>query len=59
MCKDFNITPLFPYSKKLYGDNAAMIGVTSYFKAQRNDFINSENTDIKPSFKIDQSAIEV
>lgn len=28
-----------PYSKKLFTDNAAMIGVAAYFKAQRGEFI--------------------
>jgi N6-L-threonylcarbamoyladenine synthase len=37
-CKSFNITPLFPYSQKLYCDNAAMIGVAAFFKAQRKEF---------------------
>jgi N6-L-threonylcarbamoyladenine synthase len=27
-----NIPIYFPYTKKLYGDNAAMIGVAAYFK---------------------------
>ena len=39
MCKEFGITPLFPQSKKLYGDNAAMIGLAAYFKAQRGEFV--------------------
>ena len=29
-----------PYSKKLFTDNAAMIGVAAYFKAQRGEFIS-------------------
>lgn len=55
MCKDFNITPLFPYSKKLYGDNAAMIGVAAYFKAQRKEFvIDIEKVERNPSLRIDE-----
>jgi len=38
MCRKFNIIPLFPYSKKLCTDNAAMIGVAAYFKTQRKEF---------------------
>lgn len=37
MCKELGIIPLFPYSNKLYGDNAAMIGVTAYLKIKNNN----------------------
>lgn len=30
---------LFPTSKSLYGDNAAMIGIAAYYKAQKNIFV--------------------
>ena len=32
-------TVYFPSSKKLYGDNAAMIGVAAYFHAIKGDFV--------------------
>ncbi|MCX6704766.1 MAG: tRNA (adenosine(37)-N6)-threonylcarbamoyltransferase complex transferase subunit TsaD, partial [Candidatus Woesebacteria bacterium] len=42
----------FPYSKKLTGDNAAMIGVAAYFKAQRGEFIEANKIDRSPNLKI-------
>ena len=46
------IKVFFPYSKKLTGDNAAMIGIAAYFKAQRGEFTNPNNIDRKPNAKI-------
>jgi tRNA A37 threonylcarbamoyltransferase TsaD len=46
------IKVLFPYSKKLTGDNAAMIGVAAYFKAQRGEFTEADKIDRNPSAKI-------
>jgi len=35
-----NHVPFFvPYSKKLFSDNAAMIGVCAYYQAKRNNFM--------------------
>jgi N6-L-threonylcarbamoyladenine synthase len=39
--KQSNIPIYLPYSKKLYGDNAAMIGVAAYFKG-----LNSQAKDL-------------
>jgi len=50
--KENNIHIHFPYSKKLTGDNAAMIGVAAYFKAQRNEYIETSIIDRKPSAKL-------
>ena len=50
--KEFNIKIHFPYSNKLYGDNAAMIGIAAYFKAQRGEFIDSDKIDRNPNLKI-------
>jgi len=51
MAKELNITPLFPYSKKLCTDNAAMIGVCAFLKTKRPSAI------IKPKLasKIDRA----
>lgn len=55
LCKQYKITPLFPYSKKLYGDNAAMIGVAAYYKTQREGFDNKmAKIDRNPNLKIDE-----
>lgn len=43
--KKYGVKILFPYSKKLYTDNAAMIGIAAYFKYKRGDFISPKNLD--------------
>lgn len=50
--REFGVNVLFPYSKKLYGDNAAMIGVAAYFKAQRGEYITPDKIDRDPRAKI-------
>ncbi len=55
LCKEYSITPLFPYSKKLYGDNASMVGVSAFFKYLNNDFINPEKIDRLPNLKVDST----
>ena len=52
MGKQFGIRVLFPYSKKLTGDNAAMIGVAAFFKAQRGEFAEVDKVDRSPGLKI-------
>ena len=54
MCKELSIIPIFPYRKKLYGDNAAMVGVAAYFKYQAGEFVKPEKIDRLPDLKIDQ-----
>ena len=54
MCKELSIIPLFPYTKKLYGDNAAIIGVAAHFKYLKKDFIDPEKIDRLPNLKIDE-----
>ncbi len=41
-----------PYSKKLCGDNAAMIGLVANFKYQKGEFANSAILDRKPNLNI-------
>lgn len=43
----------FP-SKGLYGDNAAMIGIAAYYKAQRGKFTSPDSVDRLPRWRIDQ-----
>lgn len=50
--KEFGISVHFPYSKKITGDNAAMIGIAAYFKAKRNEYVDPTLIDRKPSAKI-------
>ena len=54
MGKKFGITVRFPYSNKLAGDNAAMIGVAAFFKAKRGEFVDPDKIDRNPNLKIDQ-----
>jgi N6-L-threonylcarbamoyladenine synthase len=50
--RENKINVLFPYSKKLTGDNAAIIGVTAYFKALRKEFADPNKIDRNPNLKI-------
>lgn len=52
MAKELGIKTWFPYSKKLYGDNAAMIGVVAGFKAKEGRFDEPENIDRKPRWTV-------
>lgn len=46
----FNLPVFIPYSKKLFTDNAAMIGIAAYYKSLRNEFIKNPATlDRKPN----------
>ena len=54
MCKEISISPVFPYSKRLYGDNAAMVGIAANFKYQMGKFVKPEKVDRMPDLKIDQ-----
>jgi N6-L-threonylcarbamoyladenine synthase len=50
--KETGIKLLFPYSKKLTGDNAAMIGVAAYYKSLRGQFVSPDKIDRNPNAKI-------
>ncbi|HET7099492.1 MAG TPA: tRNA (adenosine(37)-N6)-threonylcarbamoyltransferase complex transferase subunit TsaD [Patescibacteria group bacterium] len=50
--REFNIDVHFPYSKKLYGDNAAMIGIAANFKYQRGEFTKPDKIDRDPRAKL-------
>jgi len=39
----------FPTNKKLYGDNAGMIGVAGFYNALRNNYVSPEQLDRAPS----------
>lgn len=53
LCKEYKINVHLPYSNKITGDNAAMIGVAAYFKAQRHEFTELDKIDRLPDYKID------
>jgi tRNA A37 threonylcarbamoyltransferase TsaD len=50
--KSHGIKVHFPYTKKLTGDNAAMIGIAAYFKAKRGEFIDPDKIDRDPKLKL-------
>jgi N6-L-threonylcarbamoyladenine synthase len=50
--KQFDMEILFPYSKKITGDNAAMIGIAAFFKAQRGEFAEIDKIDRDPRAKL-------
>ena len=52
MGRKYGMRVAFPYSKKLTGDNAAMIGVAAFFKTQRGEFIETDKIDRNPNAKI-------
>jgi len=53
--KELGIRVWFPYSKKLYGDNAAMIGIAAEFKLRQGSVEkNLETIDRSPRARIDQ-----
>lgn len=54
LCRKYNLAPLFPYSKKLYTDNAAMIGVCAYLKMKNDKKANTiwEMVERKPDLKL-------
>jgi N6-L-threonylcarbamoyladenine synthase len=49
ICKIYKVKTVFPHSKKLYGDNAAMIGVAAYLN---QNFTTPEEIDRKPNLKL-------
>ncbi len=54
LVKKFGGSVLFPPFKYLTGDNAAMIGVAAYYKAQKNQFVkNIEQLDRVPRLNLD------
>jgi len=54
MSKKYGIRVLFPYSKRLTGDNAAMIGIAAYYKSLRDEYTNLDIIDRSPNLKIDK-----
>lgn len=57
MGQELKITIRFPYSKKLCGDNAAMIGVVAGLKIARGSFGQKiDLVDRRPRFRIDEVA---
>lgn len=52
--KKHGITVHFPYSQRLTGDNASMIGIAAYFKAQRGEFTEAGKIDRYPNLKFDK-----
>jgi len=55
ICKNQSIIMRLPYSKNFCTDNAAMVGVAAYFKAQRKEFVKDiEKVERTPRARIDE-----
>lgn len=55
ICKAHKIKLLLPYSNRICGDNAAMIGIAAYYKSQRKEYVeNISKVDRIPRLNIDQ-----
>lgn len=57
LCKKYGIKLLIPYTKKLNGDNAAMVGVTAYLKIKGQglkvkNYMNYNIVDRNPRLKL-------
>jgi N6-L-threonylcarbamoyladenine synthase len=58
LAKISRIKAVFPYNKKLCGDNAAMIAVAGYYKSQRKEFVKDIKTIERiPRLSIDQTKL--
>ena len=53
VCRKHSAKLHFPYSKKLFIDNAAMIGLVGYYKFTRNEFSDPKDMDRLPTWAID------
>ena len=52
VARKYGVPVHIPYSKKLYTDNAAMIGVAAWYKAKRGDFVEKiDRLDRKPNLR--------
>ncbi len=53
MLQPFKLKLYAPYPKKLYTDNAAMIGIAAWYQAQRGEFITDiDSLDRKPNLDL-------
>lgn len=57
LANKYSLTIHFPYSKRLYTDNAAMIGISAFFNYQQDKFLKPGQLNIidrKPRLKINE-----
>jgi len=55
MGKEFNLRVRFPYSLKLCGDNAAMIGVAASYKKYELRYMKYDLIDRRPRWRVDEN----
>jgi len=56
VARQHQIPVLVPYSKKLFTDNAAMIGIAAYYKFLRKEFVKDiDRLDRKPNLSLEAS----
>lgn len=52
--REYGLKVYIPYDDRMFTDNAAMIGISAYFKARRNEFVkNVDSLDRNPNAKLD------
>lgn len=54
VAREYGLPTYIPYSKKLFTDNAAMIGVTAYYQYLRGDFADPSSLDRLPNLNFDK-----
>ena len=55
VAKEYGIPTFIPYTRQLFTDNAAMIGVAAYNQYLRGDFIDPDNLDRLPNLNFTNS----
>ncbi len=58
VAKECGIPTFIPYTKKLFTDNAAMIGVAAYHQYLRGDFANPATIDRLPNLNFPKASVQ-
>ena len=58
VAKEYGIPTFIPYTKKLFTDNAAMIGVAAYYQYLRDDFANPATLDRLPNLNFPKASVQ-
>ncbi len=57
LTKKYEIKLGLPYSKKLYGDNGAMIGIAAYFQKEKEEGNEISKIERRPRWSLDQGMV--
>ncbi len=52
IAKNYALPVYFPFKKELNTDNAAMIALTAFYLAQKNQYSNLESLDVNPNLEL-------